>query len=528
MTASCSIDLEPRPIVTWNEDETFYSLCGRQHRVLGHLAPSQTLAWLFSSSNATTAHDFPNNLAALNDSARAAWGNPLSIILEHTILPLFFPFQSDQTQTEALQALCGPSLGSIKYRLGLLTSRFGAEHPLKACTSCMKADQDNSGVAYWHLSHQYPGVVVCPVHRDTLRESIHNRPWSGRFQWSLPSEGTLAPAQPLITPGENLEALEQMGKAVRELAACGARRQFNPHTAAALYQDALADGAQDLDQAFADHCALLQPYPPFTSLPLVKGQLPAFWARLLRPREGHSHPLKHLVAITCLHGSLSSFVEAYDRAAIRSPTKGLAPSNQITSEPRPANAPRHMNRDTVRRKPKMLKPCLRGEILDRLRRGEPKKGICDSCRITISTVNKLLRSEPDVRQSWLSQCQIAKIEEHRSTWIAAERQTPGSSPKEVRNLIPAAYAWLYRNDQAWLVARTQELASGRQGNHSKIDWAKRDEALLSLVGQKVAELQGAGLTASRTALFLACPGLAASLEKHGSYLRTRDFLKTMK
>ena len=33
-----------------------------------------------------------------------------------------------------------PSLGNLKARLGLLASRFGASHPLKACPECMRED----------------------------------------------------------------------------------------------------------------------------------------------------------------------------------------------------------------------------------------------------------------------------------------------------------------------------------------------------------------------------------------------------
>lgn len=526
MIASCSTRLKPPPIVGWLEDETFYSLCGRQHCVLGNATPSQTLAWLFGSPTATTAHDFPTSLGALNDRARSTWGTPLSIILEHTILPLFFPFRSDQDRNEALRTLEGPSLGSIKYRLGLLTSKFGAEHPLKACISCIKSDQHILGVAYWHRSHQYPGVLICPIHCEPLRESTTNRQWSGRFQWSLPSESTLSPERPHGTPENAIRALEQIGKAVRDLAACGASRRFDPHTVATLYQAALGICPEDSTPAFARYCAVLRPYPPFTELPGAEGQVAAFWTRLLRPRKGYSHPLKHLVAISYLYGSVSAFVEAYDRAATGSATKGQLKATPSEVSSKPELAATEM-RAPVRRKPKVLRPLIRAEILHRLRYGASKRSLCDEFQITISTVNKLLRAEPDTRQSWLKACRTAKIAEQRSVWKAMERHIPNGTPKDVRNLIPATYAWLYRNDQNWLLARTQKLVSGRQGNNSRIDWSTRDETLLSLVQQKASDLRKADLKVCKTALFQACPTLAAKLEKRGRYTRTRAFLKTL-
>ena len=132
------------------EDETFYSLCSRQHQFLGHLKASDTLAWLFGQHRCAVTHDFPCNLDALNSLAQAVWGDPLSIIQENTILPLFFPFQSDQQIAAVFQTAKSAQIGSIKFRLGLLTGRFGAEHPLKACTTCMSVDRASHGIAYWH------------------------------------------------------------------------------------------------------------------------------------------------------------------------------------------------------------------------------------------------------------------------------------------------------------------------------------------------------------------------------------------
>src|SRR3546814_4771453 len=48
----------------------------------------------------------------------------------------------------------------------LLTSRFRANHPLKACPACMTKDLDDHQTTYWRLDHQFPGVWHCPVHGE--------------------------------------------------------------------------------------------------------------------------------------------------------------------------------------------------------------------------------------------------------------------------------------------------------------------------------------------------------------------------
>lgn len=520
-------DFDRVPIARWAEDETFYSVCSRQHILLSNTTASSTAAWLFGSPSATTAHDLPYNLASLNGAAQSHWGTPHSIIFNHTILPFFLPFQSAQNAVVAMQAMESPNLGSLKYKLGLLTGRFGAEHPLKACTSCMKADVAAHGFAYWHLPHQYPGVLVCPRHGEMLRESSCNRQWSGRFQWVLPSESTIAPAQD-PAPASSLAALEQFATAVIDLAAFGVDRHFQPHIVKALYKDAWKVDRKRLVMSFAHHCSLLQPYPPLASLPASPQQVPVFWAQLTRTRQSRCHPLKHLIVISWLYGSVGSFIKAYDRAAGRQPAQGrpaecngavFQACEPLRRDPSCATPRKH--------KPKVLKPLIRNDILRRLRRGAPKSDICAEFRITISTVNKLLRSEPDVRRSWMEKSLTARMKKHRAQWIAATAADPNRTPQEIRALAPSVYAWLYRNDREWLLSQTRELPSGRRGNNSLVDWAKRDDALLAQVSRTVGELGASSLEISRRSLLLACPTLGSALEKHGRYPHTRAFLKSL-
>jgi len=145
------------PILRWLEDETFFSICSRQHLILGNLDVSSTLAWLYGENHRAIIHDFPSNLNALDPNVKNCWGGSHSIIHEHTILPLFFPFQAPQRVEAAETLMRGASVGSLKYQLGLLTGRFGAEHPLKACSQCMAEDRAAHGTAYsWSAKHPLP------------------------------------------------------------------------------------------------------------------------------------------------------------------------------------------------------------------------------------------------------------------------------------------------------------------------------------------------------------------------------------
>src|SRR3546814_5850196 len=65
--------------------------------------------------------------------------------------------------------LCAGNASTIKGLLWLPASRIRANHPLKFCFLFLESDRRQSGVAYWHLTHQLPGVWICPAHNCFLK-----------------------------------------------------------------------------------------------------------------------------------------------------------------------------------------------------------------------------------------------------------------------------------------------------------------------------------------------------------------------
>lgn len=523
---------QPDAILRWYNDETFFSLCSRQHQFLGHLDTSSTLKWLFGSPNCSTTHDLPSNLCSLDSRMTGCWGDATSIILEHTLLPLLIPFQSRDRIDNAVVAMKGASIGSVKYSLGLLTGRFGAEHPLKACTSCMSDDHITYGVPYWHLKHQYPGVVLCPTHGVLLKECIVNRQWSGRFKWALPSD-ELFESDSLPDPsGAAKNALQQMSEAVLELASYGKSRCFDPMVVNAVYKDALDKlGTSSAVRAriatsFAEYTSLIQPYPPYTSLPTTQSKASAFIAQMSRKARGRCHPLKHLVMITWLFGRLNFFIDEYDlRSAagllINNSNIDVAGAGQLPIADKPDNS--------VTLKPKKLKPPLRAAILESLKKGEAKDKICSKFKVSISTVNRLLSSDQLVKSLRQENQLKESLGNYRAQWAGAVKENNQMCTNELRSMMPSIYTWLYRNDRDWLLERNSELPCGRLGNYSCIDWEKRDIELQELIISTMHHVYGTfdKLKITKTALFSLVPSLSRLLEKRTHYPKTRLLLKEL-
>lgn len=518
------------PFLHWLPDECLYSVCSRQHILWGNQSPTDTLSLLFGSGYKKFAHDFPSNLNLLIDSAKSIWGTAEEVISEHTIAPIFFPFQSSDHIQELKQALMGTNIGSMKYRLGLVTGRFGGAHPLKACVKCMATDRSVLGVTYWHLSHQLPGVTTCPVHGVLLSESIENRQWSRGFQWLLPDELALSVTDQSAIDPATFEALQNMSELAVDLWKSGSSCQFDTTTVANVYKKAFSNfgrSQKSRDAAadrFAELCAMLKQHPPFTALPTTRKCAIGFISQMTRKPRGYCHPLKHLTLIWWLFGSLESFVKAYQHAANQQKLPGTSPSVKLNLNNSFVNPISAQVRRTGALKPKKLFNDLKEKILRELMTGSSKKEVCVNFEISMSTVNRLLRLNPSVDEKIKINFKLKKLEEQRTLWRCAVDKSPSASANVIKRSVPNVYAWLYRNDQSWLLSQTGSLPSGRAGNHVAIDWDARDENLCTLIKKVLVTSTTEPRKIRKRDLYQMVPSLFSSLEQKSHYPKTRQLV----
>lgn len=181
------------PLPQWLPDETFFSLASRYHAISGNRLPAHTNLALFGLRRSGCQHDLPTHLDQFAQRTEGRLGSAETIARNHTILPFYLPARSEEEAVAALESLIGPPNGMLKYRLGIVTSRFRANHPLKACPACMEEDVSEQGVAYWHRAHQLPGVWVCRRHSVWLHEATLKSTGVQRFGWLLPKASILRP-----------------------------------------------------------------------------------------------------------------------------------------------------------------------------------------------------------------------------------------------------------------------------------------------------------------------------------------------
>jgi transposase len=520
----------PHALPDWLPDETLYSLVSRHHRLAGNRLASQTCLELFRHRRLGSQHDFPNRLSALCASTGGRLGTAKSLALHRTLLPFYLPFRAASDAEDAVASLLGDTQGMLKFRLGILTSRFRANHPLKACPHCMEVDKATHGTAYWHLMHQYPGVWICRTHGSTLQQSTAKFNGVARFDWVLPESHPLSP--PTANPLTGLEhaALTQFASLAQGLAELPVGTRISSIELARTYRTALVarhhmDDANsklnvsDLGHGFCQAIAPLRIIPELQALPETSAEATPQLTRWLGMPRGGTHPIRHLAIIYWLFEDWRNFWHLHQKLS----SSGAGPSSHTAHRdctPKPdldrsklielldqgASITRcattlgidvktamawaaQAGRQTKRR-PKSLKGDSLKQLVEMLRDGADKADAAQRFGISVGTVTQILRSEVGLQTEWHQARHLSAQLQARSAWTSASASAKAVGVKAIRGLQPAAYAWLYRNDKAWL---TEQCSLLRQPcmpkKRHRVDWHKRDIELSTDVRRTVEELK---------------------------------------
>ncbi|MET3137070.1 hypothetical protein AAKU61_001422 [Undibacterium sp. GrIS 1.2] len=514
-------------IPNWLPNELLFSLGSRYHLYSANSRSSATCNQLFGAPRAGYQHDFPCRIEEFARRSGYSIGSAIEIIREHTILPFYLPFRPVSDQELAIFSMKSDTVQSLKYRLGILTSRFRANHPLKACTECIEADKKNHHISYWHLDHQYPGVWTCPTHRIPLLESLVKSNGVGRFLWYLPSEDILTSAFTFYTNDLVSQSLIEM-RAFSEIVLAYSYLPAGFHFDAQRLLDTYHEGLKNhglkknsgqlnlvkIGRSYFQATSVLRATNLLIGFPENAHQAEMQMNRMLRlPRSG-THPLRHLLIAKWLFQDWDDFMRTYSKstgqlqkAIFEFPATVSTETAQLidirreqflsllkTEKLSITKAAARVEIDTstgmvwatkagieISRRPKILKEEIRKKLVADLRIGLEKQTVSEKYSISIQLVTTTLRTEVGLHLSWQVAQQTNRLMKHRAEWDALVNENRNSGLKIIRALAPATYAWLYRNDREWLRDKTSNLASALRGNYSSIDWDKRDQCLANEV-----------------------------------------------
>lgn len=515
-------------LLDWLPGETAYSLVSRLHRLWGHPLPSTTAQILFGHVRGGYQHDLPTHLRAFAKSTEGLLGKAEEIARTRTLYRYYQAFLPEEARQHLVSAMSGASLAHAKLRLGILTSRFRANHPLKACKQCMQEDAERHQTSYWHLEHQFPGVWTCPEHGTLLQEAVVKANGVRRFGWFLPNDAGFRawPPEDLHRFEEERSRLARLGQTILSTVRSGELQYFEPDRLLASYRMVLAEhgwlspgGNLRLDEIAESFFAYSRSFswiPELIDLPRTHEEAHRKMGRLLRPLRGGTHPLRHLLLIDWLFNQPGAFLERYAQTSLpptaRSPLcderggvdaserplirlQNLLQEEQLSMR----EAAKRLGIDistamawaaecgiASKRRPKWIKDPLRREVIRDLKGGAEKTAAAERCGCSVQTITRLLFTEPGLHSEWMQARQTARRNGCRQAWLALLDQYGTLGTKYLRSLDPAAYAWLYRNDRGWL---DQHPVPRREPPEVvRVNWDERDHALSTEVAKTALEL----------------------------------------
>lgn len=486
-------------------DETLYSRFARYHRLSGHVDDRDSLHELVGLHTHVATSDLPSLLQTFVSRIPAAARPSVEELIDaNTIFPYFRRFLPSERCSRAVTAMSGASTSGLKAALGLVASRLGAKSTFRFCEKCIGDDQTGSGQAYWHRVHQLPGVWVCPKHAQALCELDFGTVQLKRHKLFLPDDplAELSSRQLSLAPGQT-DALLRIAllstsvllsppadwdaRSLNELHRENARRNGLIRNNGRIRVDDLANMLQNYSSAF----------PVAGEYTIVHQHFLDWTLRLLRkPRDVAVHPMRHLLLLDCLRGALPRHLEdgAPDPPKTATRNEGRHQVDQARlsemlgqkgTSLRQAAAELGLSVTTlgieatrlglpVGRRPKTLTEGVKCRVCIALRSGLAPKEVAETHGLSQVSVYRILRMDEALAKEYADQRFKRRCDERRGRFAS---QTPDQ----------ADYAWLYRNDRAWLAEQQAMASKGETQREPSIDWAERDK----LLAQQVAKISDA-------------------------------------
>jgi len=149
------------------QDELIYSVIARYAVHNGILSPKYLTEELFNNRNLTPTYDLPSHIDTLASYLPDQY-NALTLISQHTLLPIYQIFQTDTVMRHAMQALRSEQYQSLHTKLGKNASRTKSVSFFRFCPDCWQEQMEQYGEVYWKRSWQITGYEYCTKHKQPL------------------------------------------------------------------------------------------------------------------------------------------------------------------------------------------------------------------------------------------------------------------------------------------------------------------------------------------------------------------------
>jgi hypothetical protein len=459
-------------------NETLYSYLVRSRLLSGYPSSRDFLQEFIGSAHCQLSAVLPSFIPQLAQETQVS---AQVLIEQHTLFSYLKAFLNPQVAEQTYSYLLQGNAKELHSQLSLTANRLKCAKQLKYCPVCAINDINTYGVAYWHINHQLPWMVICIEHQQWLVSKTCNR-------------------RALLLPEQTLE-LQLVGFEIPE----------RVNLFAQLSQDLLEQGNDSLNLSRLVECYLarLVSHELSTNTGSIRQaqwfeNIKQYWegslstelsSQLIEQRSSTSfptcliyqphaqhHPVKHLLIIGYLFGSLNEFFSCYHdpqfsfrnavdlmkvqqkqsafqrinnlklkiiqqlktSASLRSVAKGFGVSVTFVK-----NIAIQESISINTRAQRIFSP-ERSKIKSMLKKGTSTEKIAAKMKCSTAAVEQVLTQHPaiktirtNLRYFKLQQC-------HRKCISGFIAKDPGITRGNLQKLARASYTWLFKHDKAWL------------------------------------------------------------------------------
>lgn len=389
----------------------------------------------------------------------------------HTHFQYFSAAASTSRATFLAAQMDSVGLGALRPVKALSAAEWTNLHP-RVCPECRQRDVDKWGYGYIRRIDVTHFITRCPTHGVRLSSL-----WSQRTFFHDESTRTVHDSIEFARLSASLLRLPPSSKRLEVLAQA---RELTPKTMPRAKRLAcLAEQIQSRFRAGFEDAAL-------TSLVTQPDAAHRLAARVLSERAQAFHPA--IVAIVQMlhddgvrvpserrapsrerHSSVDMSPRA--RALLSSGVSITATAKRLGITLRLAKAIARQMGQPVKRRPKELMPARYDRVVGMLKAGMPPKTIAAATNLSLSTIYRVRQDRPEMLKERDATRRLVQIKAHRRDWKAHLATSAATSRTALRYKARALYAWLYRNDRAWLMGSLSAVTSnsrrtnGRRQSH---------------------------------------------------------------
>lgn len=497
------------------KDELLYSALARFHQRSGSNSYKRTLLTLFGNYTSSAITDFPGRLNALCLNIGGGVYNPEKIINNHTLLPYYKPFIEEELVMKITEQMTFKDSGSIFLSVGGAASKVKGPDYFRFCLNCFNQEQDLYGEAYWHRTHQLPGVMVCPIHKEFLFVSdvpFRNQP-NRQSLLTLDKknvESSIRINHPphlfdsLLFIAEKSEQLLndteilQGWKCMREYYTSQLKEKGYITVSKRIRMRELID---DFFRELSSELLEIS-YSNFD-----KNNEDTWFHKVLRKPRSACHPLRHILILyflndemlknksksnykdpfgegpwPCLNKAAAHYREnIIQRCIITKDSKTSCPVGTFSCDKCQFTYSRKGPDSSEEEKYKIGRIKIFGDVwkekLFQLSLGGSYsiRKIASILGVDSKTVKKYINVTNDDENDNLRCIQLKK-EKYKEKFIELKTNNPTASRNQLRTFDSALYMWLYRYEKKWLLENLPQPQPRRKNSYQyKVDWNKRDE-----------------------------------------------------